>query len=112
MSKWISSSTEVLATVAEAQRAVPDKNLELGELPSGRALGVRRELQSDSLGLTLEHTDCPPEYGARYSQEIGRLYDPLGWDSPFSIHTKVMLQLTWSCGLGWDDLLPADTYDC
>ncbi|KAK3711147.1 hypothetical protein QZH41_020718, partial [Actinostola sp. cb2023] len=38
MRKWISSSPEVLATVPQAERAASDKNLELGELPSGRAL--------------------------------------------------------------------------
>ena len=63
--KWTSSLPEVLATVPEAQRAVPDKNLELGELLSGRALGVRRDLQSDSLGLTLEHNDRPPAQNAK-----------------------------------------------
>lgn len=44
----------------------------------------------------------------RYFQEIGRLYDPLGWPSPFVIRTKAMLQLTWSRGSGRGDLLPAD----
>ena len=60
MSKWISSSPEVSATVPEVERAVPDKNLELVELPSGRPQGVRRDPQSDSLRLALEHTDRPP----------------------------------------------------
>ena len=41
MRKWISSPQEVLATVPETERAVPDKKLELGKLPlvRGRVLG-------------------------------------------------------------------------
>ena len=60
MRKWISSSPEVLATVPEAERAVPDKRLELGELPPGQALGVRLDPQSDRLGLELAQIDRPP----------------------------------------------------
>lgn len=33
MRNWISSPPEVLATVPEAERAVPDNRLELGKLP-------------------------------------------------------------------------------
>ena len=60
MRKWISSSPEVLATVPEAERAVPDERLELGELPAGQALGVRLDPQSDRLGLELAQIDRPP----------------------------------------------------
>ena len=44
----------------EAERAVPDKRLELGELPPGQALGVRLDPQSDRLGLELAQIDHPP----------------------------------------------------
>lgn len=59
MHKWISSPPDVLATVPEVERAVPDKNLELGELPSGRTLGIRWDPKSDSLGLALAHINHP-----------------------------------------------------
>lgn len=44
MRNWISSPPEVLATVPEAERAVPDKRLELGKLPlvCGRVSGGMR----------------------------------------------------------------------
>ena len=35
--------------VPEAEKAVPDKRLELGELPPGQTLGVRWDPQSDRL---------------------------------------------------------------
>ena len=44
MRNWISSPPEVLATVPEAERAVPDNRLELGKLPlvRGRVSGGMR----------------------------------------------------------------------
>ena len=60
MNKWISTSPDVLARVPEAERAVPDKNLDSPELPSGRALGIRWDPQSDSLGIAVAHIDRPP----------------------------------------------------
>ena len=78
MRKWISSQ-DVLATVTEAERAVPNNCLESGELPSGRALGIRWDPKSDSLGLALPHIDRPPAQNTkRYSQAIGRVVRPLG----------------------------------
>jgi len=110
MRKWISSSPEVLATVPQAERAASDKNLELGELPSGRALGERWDPKSDSLGFALAHIDRPPAQNTKRGilKRLAGLYDPLGWASPFVLRAKVMLQRTWSRGLDWDDLLPAD----
>ena len=110
MRKWISSSPDVLATVPAAERAVPNNCLESGELPSGRALGIRWDPKSDSLGLALPHIDSPPAQNTKRGilKKLAGLYDPLGWASPFVIRAKVMLQRTWSRGLGWDDPLPAD----
>ena len=102
MRKWISSSPDVLARVPEAERTVPGKCLESGELPSGRALGIRWDPKSDSLGLALPHTDRPPAQNTKRGilKKLAGLYDPLGWTSPFVIRAKVMLQRTWSRGLG------------
>ncbi|CAB4024185.1 Hypothetical predicted protein [Paramuricea clavata] len=41
MRKWLSSSPEVLATIPETERSISNENLHQGELPTGRALGVR-----------------------------------------------------------------------
>ena len=53
MRKWISSFPDVLATVPEAEPAVPNVALQMVDLPSGRALGVRWDPKSDTLGFHL-----------------------------------------------------------
>lgn len=40
--------------------------------------------------------------------DISRIFDPLGWISPFTVGTKVLFQKTWKLSLDWDDLLPED----
>ena len=110
MRKWNSSSPEVLATVPEEDRAVPNRALEMGELPAGRALGVKWDPQSDTLGFTSAHIDRPPASGTKRGilKKLAGLYDPLGWASPYVIRAKIMLQRTWPRGLDRDDLLPPD----
>ncbi|XP_048587422.1 uncharacterized protein LOC116616705 [Nematostella vectensis] len=110
MRKWMSSSAEVLATVPETERAVRNEALEMGELPQGRALGVRWDPQSDTLGFAFAHVERPPAEETKRGvlKKLAGLYDPLGWASPYVVRAKVMLQRTSSRGIDWDELLPSD----
>ncbi|XP_058811174.1 uncharacterized protein LOC131676064 [Topomyia yanbarensis] len=38
------------------------------------------------------------------------LFDPLGLVSHFLIHAKVIIQSTWTSGIGWDDPIDAELY--
>ena len=82
----------------------------MGELPFGRALGIRWDTQSNILGFTLAHLDRPPAAATKQGilYRLAGLYDPLGRASPFIVRAKVMLQCTWAQGLDWDALLPSD----
>ncbi|XP_048586794.1 uncharacterized protein LOC116618440 [Nematostella vectensis] len=110
MRKWMLSSAEVLATVPETERAVRNEALEMGELPQGRALGVRWDPQSDTLGFAFAHVERPPaeERKRGVLKKLAGLYDPLGWASPYVVRAEVMLQRTWSRGIDWDELLSSD----
>ena len=110
MRKWISSSPDVLATVSEAERAVPNVALEMGDLPSGRALGVRWDPKSDTLGFAFAHIDRASAHCTKRGvlKRLTGVYDPLSWASPYVIRAKVLLQRTWSRGLDRDDPLPSD----
>ena len=110
MRKWISSSPDVLATVPEAERAVPNVALEMGDLPSGRALGVRWDPKSDTLGFAFAHIDRASARCTKRGvlKRLTGVYDPLSWASPYVIRSKVLLQRTWSRGLDRDDPLPSD----
>lgn len=98
MRKWLSSSAKVLSSISEAEQVVSSESLEMGKLPSGRALGLRWDVQSDTLGFTLVHIDRPPAPPTKHRIlcRLAGLYDPLGWASPFILRAKVMLQRTWA----------------
>ncbi|XP_028405256.1 uncharacterized protein LOC114527762 [Dendronephthya gigantea] len=110
MRKWLSSSPDVLSTIPEADRAISNEILQHGDLPSGRALGIRWDAQSDTLGLAYAHLDRPSVQLTKRGvlTKLAGLYDPLGWSSPFTVRAKIILQRTWSRGLDWDMPLPTD----
>jgi hypothetical protein len=110
MRNWLSSSPEVLATIPETERSISNENLQQGELPTGRALGVRWDARSDTLGLTYAHVERPSTQSTKRGilAKLAGLYDPLGLSSPFTLRAKITLQRTCSRGLDWDEPLPAD----
>jgi hypothetical protein len=110
MRKWLSSSLEVLVTIPETERSISNENLQQGDLPTGRALGVWCDARSDTLGLTYAHVERPSTQSTKHGilAKLTGLYDPLGWSSAFTVHAKITLQSTWSRGLDWDEPLPAD----
>ena len=85
--KWLSSSREVLLSVPEAEWVVPTDCLELGELRSGHALGIRCDAQADMLGFALAHLERPPAPSRKRGilSRLSGLYDPLGWASAFVV---------------------------
>jgi hypothetical protein len=90
MRKWLSSSPEVLVTIPETERSISNENLQQGELPTGRALGVRWDARSDTLGLTYAHVERPSTQSTKRGilAKLAGLYDPLGWSSPFTVVQK------------------------
>ena len=46
-------------------------------------------------------------------QISSQIYDPLGWTTPVTVRTKILLQEIWQTKLTWDEPLPtalADTW--
>ena len=54
LTKWVSNSSNVLATFPESERAKSVKDLQLGVMPSQRALGVKWNLESDTFGFKVK----------------------------------------------------------
>ncbi|KAJ8876426.1 hypothetical protein PR048_020871 [Dryococelus australis] len=43
--------------------------------------------------------------------EIAKVFDPLGWLSPVTIQSKLLLQSLWERQLDWDNPLPIDIWE-
>ena len=113
MRKWLSSSREVLKLTKVNSRSWANRSHwkpRTGEPALRRALGVRWDAQSDTLGFGFPHLDRPqaPSTKCGLLRRLSGLYDPLGWASPFIIWAKVILQRTWTRGLAWEKPLPQD----
>ena len=80
------------------------KDLQLGDMPSQRALGVQWNLESVAFGFRVKVKEKPPTSSGILSL-VSSVYDPLGFASPFVLLTKVILQNLCCRGLKWDEVV-------
>jgi len=107
LTKWISNSRNVIESIPTSERAESVKDLLLDQLPIERALGVRWDVGSDTLGFKISVKDRPPTRRGILSV-VSSVYDPLGFAAPFTLPAKALLQDLCRQNLGWDDPIPAE----
>ena len=81
------------------------KDLQLGDTPSQRALGVKWNLESVTFGFRVKVKEKLPTR-SRILSLVSLVYDPLGFASPFVLLTEVILQNLCCRGLKWEELVP------
>ena len=107
LTKWMSSSREVLASMPQSTRAIPELDLDLDQLPLQRALGLSWNVQEDCF------TFRPVVKTVNLTKRtlisiISSIFDPCGFLTPFTFRAKCIIQDVWRAGLDWDDLIPGD----
>ena len=105
LTKFTSNSRKLLATLPEKERANPALNLDLDQLPIGRALGLHWDADSDTFLFKVVPTNKPPTKRGILST-VSSLFDPLGFMGPFILPVKVLLQELWRMGIQWDERVP------
>ena len=76
---------------------------------SGAILGMRWSPDSDSFSFAGFSVPVDVFPTKRFVLScIARLYDPLGFATPFAMQAKILFQDVWRLGLGWDEALPSD----
>jgi len=81
------------------------KNLDFGNAPIERALGVQWCVSSDTFGFSIVVKDRPATRRGILSV-VSSVYDTLGFIFPFILSAKILLQdLCWE-KLNWDDKIP------
>ncbi|XP_068676335.1 uncharacterized protein [Montipora foliosa] len=105
LTKFASNSREVLQSIPSELRASPNLDLDLGQLPTERALGVYWDAQSDTFNFKTIAT-CKPSTNRGVLSTLSSLFDPLGFLSPFVFSAKILLQELWRKKLPWDQEIP------
>ncbi|XP_035207708.1 uncharacterized protein LOC118182471 [Stegodyphus dumicola] len=90
-----------------------EENFDIQSLSSNekilKVLGIQWNIQEDSLSI---ETSCLTKISRRKKyQTAGKIYDPLGLITPFTVRIKLLLQKLWLRELPWDEELPSDLND-
>ena len=107
LTKWMSNSREVLATISEKERAKPNLNLDIEKLPIERALGVLWKVERDVFKFEVRKTDKHLTKRGILST-VSSLYDPMGFVYPVILKAKKIMQQLWKLQVGWDEPIPAE----
>lgn len=107
LTKWISNSRAVLASIHEDDRAKEVKELDLEKdcLPIERALGVQWCVESDMLKFRVSIQNKPLTRRGVLSM-MSTIYDPLGILAPLILPVKQILQELCRTKHAWDDSMP------
>jgi hypothetical protein len=107
LTKFISSSKQVLASIPVDERGMGCKDLDIQHLPVDRALGLKWDVKSDTLGIKVIIMEQASSRRGCLTAVIS-LYDPLGFVGPVMLTAKRILQMCCKLSLGWDDKLPEE----
>ncbi|KAL2086450.1 hypothetical protein ACEWY4_017509 [Coilia grayii] len=107
LTKWISNSKAVLASIPGAERAKDVRNLDLDieDLTIERALGVQWCVQQDTFTFHVSIKERPTSRRGILSM-VCSIYDPLGFLAPITFPAKCILQELCKQNIGWDEELP------
>ncbi|XP_015748010.1 PREDICTED: uncharacterized protein LOC107327777 [Acropora digitifera] len=97
LTKWYSNDREVMATIPESERAKSVVNLELEQLPTESALGLKWNIEEDKfvwevMEKMLQRVSQKPVTRRGIVSAIYSLFDPLGFIAPYAMKAKLLLQ--------------------
>ena len=81
---WRELDLPLFLNQRERERSL--KDLQLGDMPSQQALGVKWNLESVAFGFRVKVKEKPPTHSGILSL-VSLVYDPLGFASPFVSRT-------------------------
>ena len=107
LTKFISNSREVLTTIPEERhhQKIKDQDLNIGDLPVERALGVHWNIKNDHLGFKVNLKNKPLTRRGLLST-ISSVYDLLGIAASFVLEGWKNLQKLCQLKVGWDEKVP------
>jgi hypothetical protein len=107
LTKWMSSSKEVLQSIPPSSRADPELQLEFSALPTERALGIGWDVDQDAFVFRPVIKPVPSTKRGIIAA-VSSVFDPLGFLAPFIFTAKCLIQELWRLNLDWDDVIPSN----
>ncbi|KAL4008191.1 hypothetical protein ACER0C_002043 [Sarotherodon galilaeus] len=109
LTKWMSNSRVVLASIPEQERAKEIKDLDLRHdaLPDERVLGVNWCTETDVFKIRINEKPMPKTRRGILSF-VSAIYDPLGFLSPVILPAKIILRELCGRKISWDEEIPAE----
>ena len=110
LTKFSSNHIEVLKSIPDECRkdGVKDKDLNLGILPEDKALGVKWNIQEDTLGFIIKMDDKPATRRGLLAA-LSSVYGPLGLGASFLLKGRLIIQRLCKNSLNWDEPIDDDT---
>jgi hypothetical protein len=102
LTKWVSNSPKVVASIPEPERAGSVKDVCPGQPTLERALGVQWNVGLDQFGFKIKMKEKPSTRRGVLSL-VSSVYDPLGFAAPFILVAKMLMQELCRKNLSWDD---------
>ena len=108
LTKWSSSSREVLFQVPDEEKANPSIDLDLDELPVERSLSQKWNTETDCFRYSISIFDTLLSKRGVLSR-VSSVFNPLGVLAPFLLPAKCLIQTLWRKKKDWED--PLDEED-
>lgn len=109
LTSYSSNSRNVLKEIPEKKLCgkIEEIDIDKGELPQERTLGIKWNINSDTIGYNINIPNCSSTKRGLLST-IHSIYDPLFVISPVIIPAKRLFQNCCNLKLNWDDSLPLE----
>uniref|UniRef100_A0A146L5E8 DUF5641 domain-containing protein n=1 Tax=Lygus hesperus TaxID=30085 RepID=A0A146L5E8_LYGHE len=105
LSKWASNNSQLLKNVQASDMNDEPVSLSSKEDTTLKILGLQWNPDIDC--FTYKFEPIRPVFTKRaILSNIAKIFDPLGFLSPFVIKMKMIMQELWKLGMGWDQHIP------
>lgn len=95
LTKWISSSREVLSQIPPQEKASLSVDLNFDELPIEGTLGLKWNTETDSFRFSVYSLQTPESTKRGVLSRLSTVFDPLGVLAPYMLPAKCLVQSLW-----------------
>ena len=109
LTKWISSSREVLSQIPPEEKAIPSVDVNFDELTIERTLGLKWNTETDCFRFSVCSIQTYESTKQGVLSRLSTVFDPLGVLAPYTLPVQCLIQMLWRKNKGWDE--PLDEED-